>query len=181
MVSFLFLVWVIFELTPKKKQSLYCLICTMSPKVENHFLCVCVLYLGLNSGPQKHLSMCKHIFYVWYFSFLFFIFLYRNLNSRPTSWATPPVLHCDGFFWKRVFNYLPMLAWTAILLMSSSWVARITSVSHWHPAYVGYFKDKVLKTIFWSLHRNLVLMISTSWIARIIGVSHNYPTHGFLS
>jgi hypothetical protein len=145
-------------------QSLYCLSCTMNPKVEN--LCVCVLYLDLNSGPQAYKartlpleSMCQHIFYVWYFFFSFFFLLYWSLNSRPTSWAIPPALLCEGFFWDRVLNYLPMLAWTAILLISASWVVRITSVSHGHPAYVGCF----FKIRSWKLFAGVCQDPWSSW------------------
>jgi hypothetical protein len=32
------------------------------------------------------------------FLFAFCFFPYWGLNSRPTPWATPPALFCDGFF-----------------------------------------------------------------------------------
>jgi hypothetical protein len=59
-----------------------------------------------------------------------FCFLqYWGLNSRPTLWVTPPALFCDGCFSDRVSQtiYLGWL-WTAVLLISASWVVRIAGV-----------------------------------------------------
>jgi hypothetical protein len=41
---------------------------------------------------------------------------------------------CGGFFQVRVLWILccPCWFWTAFLLISASWVARVTSMSHWH-------------------------------------------------
>jgi hypothetical protein len=59
---------------------------------------------------------------------------YWGLNSGP-PWATPPALFCDGIFRDRVsWTIYPSWLWTAILLISASWVARITGVSHQCPA-----------------------------------------------
>jgi hypothetical protein len=56
------------------------------------------------------------------------------LNSGPSLWATPSALFCDGFFWDRVsWTICPSWLRTLILLISASWVARITGVSHWCP------------------------------------------------
>jgi hypothetical protein len=43
---------------------------------------------------------------------------------------------CDGYFWDRVlWTICPgKIVQTVILLISASWVARITGVSHQHPA-----------------------------------------------
>jgi hypothetical protein len=39
---------------------------------------------------------------------------------------------CEGYFWDRVSRTVcPGWLWTMILLISVSWVARITGVSHW--------------------------------------------------
>jgi hypothetical protein len=58
-----------------------------------------------------------------------FFLWYGGVNSGSTPWATLPVLFCEGFFcpgWLRI----------VILLISGSWVARITGVSHQLPAYL---------------------------------------------
>jgi hypothetical protein len=62
------------------------------------------------------------IFFLWYW----------GLNSGPTPWATHQPFFCDGYFQDR-FSWTICLGWlwTAILLISASWVARITDVSHW--------------------------------------------------
>jgi hypothetical protein len=53
------------------------------------------------------------------------------LNSRPSSWATPPALFLWRVFQDRVSPTIcPGCLWTTILLISTFWVARITRVSH---------------------------------------------------
>jgi hypothetical protein len=65
---------------------------------------------------------------------------YWGLNSGLTSWATSPAVFCDGFFRDRV-SWTFCLGWlrTEVLLISASWVARITGVSHRHwPSILNY-------------------------------------------
>jgi hypothetical protein len=65
----------------------------------------------------------------------FFFLWYWGLNVGPTPWVTPSALFCDGFFCDRVsWTICPGWLRTAILLISASWVARITGVSHCCPA-----------------------------------------------
>jgi hypothetical protein len=59
---------------------------------------------------------------------------FRDLNSGPTPWATPPDLLSDGYFRGRVLTICPGWLQTTILLVSTSWVARIIGVSHQYPA-----------------------------------------------
>jgi hypothetical protein len=50
------------------------------------------------------------------------------------TWATLPALFCLGYFWDRVsWTICPDWLQTVILLISASWVARITNMSlqHW--------------------------------------------------
>jgi hypothetical protein len=62
--------------------------------------------------------------------FFFFFLLYWGLNSGLTLWATPPALFGEELFWDRVSqNYMPGWLWITILLISASWVARITGMS----------------------------------------------------
>jgi hypothetical protein len=66
---------------------------------------------------------------------MIFFLRYWNLNSGPTPWTTPsPFLW--WFFLKDSVSRTICLGWlrTVILLITASWVARITGVSHWHPA-----------------------------------------------
>jgi hypothetical protein len=57
--------------------------------------------------------------------------LYWGLNSGTTPWATPPALFYDGSFWDRVSQTIcPGWSQTEILLISASWVVRITGLSH---------------------------------------------------
>jgi hypothetical protein len=62
------------------------------------------------------------------------------LNSEPSSWATPPAHFWDRFFWDRVSWTISLgWLWTAILLISASWVAKIIWVSHQCPAHFFVF------------------------------------------
>jgi hypothetical protein len=66
-------------------------------------------------------------------SLTFFFLQYWGLNSGPSPWATPPTLFfCEGFF-KIVSHRTLCPGWlrTANFLISASWVAKITGVSHW--------------------------------------------------
>jgi hypothetical protein len=65
------------------------------------------------------------------------LYLLGLLSRCSTSWATPPALFCIGVF-EIGFCKLFASGWlrTAILLISASWVARITGMSHWHLASV---------------------------------------------
>jgi hypothetical protein len=67
---------------------------------------------------------------------------YWGLNSGPSPWATPPVLF---LFFKIGSHGTTCLSWlwTDSLLVSASWVARITCVSHQYPVLV-YFLRKDL-------------------------------------
>jgi hypothetical protein len=60
-----------------------------------------------------------------------FFFLFWDLNWGPSPWATPPAHFCEGFF-KIGSHGTICLGWlqTAILLISASWVVRITGLSH---------------------------------------------------
>jgi hypothetical protein len=73
------------------------------------------LYL-LNSWNYKHELPCPTSFFLSFF---------------------PPALFCVGYFWERVSPSI-CLGWpqTAILLISASWVVRITG---WHPALWSIF------------------------------------------
>jgi hypothetical protein len=74
--------------------------------------------------------------YIGYFSdrvslSLFLFFLVRGLELRTYILTNPPALYCEGFFQDRVSRTI-CLGWlgTVILLISTSWVAKITGVSH---------------------------------------------------
>jgi hypothetical protein len=73
--------------------------------------------------------------------FLFIYFAVLGLNLGPSPWATPPspLLFCAGFFWDRILQTI-CLGWlqTMILLISASWVGRMTGVSYHSPAYFWY-------------------------------------------
>jgi hypothetical protein len=74
-------------------------------------------------------------------TFFFFFSRYWGLNSGPSPWATTPAqFFVIGFFWDRVSQTVcPDWLQTEILLISASWVARITGVSHQCPALFIYF------------------------------------------
>jgi hypothetical protein len=76
----------------------------------------------------------------WVNEFFFVCVCYWGLNSGPSPWATPPALFLWRVFWDRVlWTICPGWPRTVILLISASWVARITGMSHWHLAYECIF------------------------------------------
>jgi hypothetical protein len=85
------------------------------------------------------------LFYSFCLWFLFFFFLrFWGLNSEPTPWATPPALFVKGFFKIGSLELFAQLA--LVLLMSSSWVARIIariSNARLIPLYNSSFWPKI--------------------------------------
>jgi hypothetical protein len=54
--------------------------------------------------------------------------------------STSPVFH-EGFFEIGSHGTIcPYWLWTTILLITTSWVARIIGMSHWHLAVVAFLK-----------------------------------------
>jgi hypothetical protein len=98
-------------------------------------------------------SACLYIYIWWHW----------GLNSGPTPWASPPALFSDGLFWDRVL-WTICLGWvrTAVLLISASWVARITGVSHriW-----PFF----LFSIFWLVPNFLPDMTEINYVIELKG------------
>jgi hypothetical protein len=65
---------------------------------------------------------------------LLFAVLGFELRAFSLSHSTSPFF-CDGCLQDRVsWTVCPGWLWTMILLISASWVARITDMSHKHPA-----------------------------------------------
>jgi hypothetical protein len=93
--------------------------------------------------PTQWSSLLLNLDYIPLFFLLFFLW-YWGLNSGPTPWATPPALVCEGFFWDRVsWTICPGWLQTTILLISAFWVARLTDISHWYLASLGFYKPPV--------------------------------------
>jgi hypothetical protein len=102
-----------------------------------------------------------------FFFVLFCFWQYLSLNSRlhleplhqPFLWWV--------FFKTQIDNYLGWL-WTAILLTSASWVARIISVSHWHLAthllIVLELEFELIKTIFKRVYQTAYLKFHTKLV-----------------
>jgi hypothetical protein len=69
---------------------------------------------------------------------------YWGLNLGPTPWTTLPTFFFVMGFLEKGSHRTVCLAWlpTEMLLISASWVARITGVSYWHPAFFFFFSFK---------------------------------------
>jgi hypothetical protein len=82
----------------------------------------------------------------------------------PTGWATPPTLFCDSFYWDRVSRTI-CLGWlqTGILLISASWVARITGVSHWCPALHKFLKEVCSSCLHFLVSDPLLSLLQSSF------------------
>jgi hypothetical protein len=72
-------------------------------------------------------------FYLFVYLFIYLAVLGLKLRAFTLSHFASP--SCDGCFWNRVSQTICQ-GWlqTAILLISASWIARITGMSHWYPA-----------------------------------------------
>jgi hypothetical protein len=73
-------------------------------------------------------------------TFFSFFLWYWGLNSGPSPWATPLAL----FLWRVFRDRIPQLfcsgwLWTATLLISAFWVARIKGMGHWCPTQDHFF------------------------------------------
>jgi hypothetical protein len=71
-----------------------------------------------------------------FFSFLVVLGFELRASHLPDrwsiTWATPLALFCVVYFQDRILLTISLgWLWTSILLISASWVARITGVSHW--------------------------------------------------
>jgi hypothetical protein len=82
------------------------------------------------------LCVCECLSVLTFWHFYLFIFLQCwGLNWGSSPWATPPAHFCFEYFRDRVsWAICPGWLWNTILLISASWVARITGVSYQHPA-----------------------------------------------
>jgi hypothetical protein len=80
------------------------------------------------------------VIFLLQFTTFFFFFLVLGFELR--AYTTP-------FLWQvfsrqSLSNYL--LGWfqTTIILISTSWVARITGMCHWHPTLHNFLKTEIL-------------------------------------
>jgi hypothetical protein len=89
------------------------------------FLLLCVLLI-----EKCHIQSLQCLDYLEFFSF----FAVLGLELRVFSLSHSASPFCDGYFRDTILwtIYLGWL-WTTILLISASWVARITGMSHWLP------------------------------------------------
>jgi hypothetical protein len=79
---------------------------------------------------------------------------YLCLNSGPhaTTWATPPAPSCDGIFQDMASQAIcPGWLWTTVLLISASWVARITGARHWRPTFLYFIKAMIALSLYLTL------------------------------
>jgi hypothetical protein len=84
--------------------------------------------------------------YVLFLSFFFLLSVLEFelrvsclLGRRSTTWVAPPAHFCDGLIWDRVSQTIsPDWFQTRIFLISASWVARITGLSHRYLLYVSF-------------------------------------------
>jgi hypothetical protein len=80
-----------------------------------------------------------------------------------------------GFF--KMVNYLPRgWLWTVILLISASWVARITGVSHWAWLLFFFF---FLSFFFFETSSPYVVQDSSASTSRMLGLQMCTTTPSF--
>jgi hypothetical protein len=102
--------------------------------------------------------------------------------ARQVLLPLEPLRHpffCDGFFPDRVL-WTIYLCWfrTAILLISASWVARITGRSHWHLKTLLYcraVKKKASGLKVWLKWQSAYLTRTGPQFKKILWHCHNEP------
>jgi hypothetical protein len=111
----------------------------------------------LDAPPGWHLGYKDHISQSpWVQSFFFSFFFFCGRGAWTQGLHFEPLhqpLFCDGCFPDRVSQAICLgWLWTAILLLSASWVARITGVSHQCPK-VGRWsgEQKVFGPRLWTV------------------------------
>jgi hypothetical protein len=96
-----------------------------------------------------------------------------ELELRAYTLKLHQPLFVKGFFQDRVLQTVCTgWLWTTILLISTSWIARITGLSHWCPAHqpffvVGFLEIGSQKLFAWIGFEQWSSW-SASWVARIM-------------
>jgi hypothetical protein len=110
-----------------------------------------VLFRHLNfflwKVPFTLLRSLAH-FFIWSLIYLFFMVLGIEQKASNLSHSTIPFLMM-GLFQERVSRTI--CHWwlgTTLLLISASWLAKITGMSHWHPVGIHFLGSLV----FWALY-----------------------------
>jgi hypothetical protein len=104
-----------------------------------HFLANDIISLWWKKTLKAWMNILSNSLPLYLFIYLFIYFCDTGAWTQgPSPWATPPAqFFVIGFFWDRVsWTIYPGWLWTVILLISASWVARITGVSHWCLAFL---------------------------------------------
>jgi hypothetical protein len=90
------------------------------------------------SGIERMLMRSGTMTHAFFFFSSFFAVLGLELRAYTLCHSTSSF--CDGLFWDRVLQTICLgCLRTVILLISASWVARITGVSHLRPAKFSFF------------------------------------------
>jgi hypothetical protein len=93
------------------------------------------------------------LFYNYIMCLSFFVCLFCSTGAWTQGLHFEPFCQpfvAKGFFQDRVSqNYLSWLPSNCILLISASWVARITGMSHWCPAMLPIFVFNVYSIFIW--------------------------------
>jgi hypothetical protein len=96
-----------------------------------------------------------------------------GLNSEPLPWATPTAPFCEVFFCDKVWQTVCLdWLWTVILLISASWVARITGVSHQHSALTAIFISKYIN--YSERHTNISNWLYTCFFFLLMSLYASY-------
>jgi hypothetical protein len=98
-------------------------------------------FLTLPSSPPSAYCICSlHLDHI---SFFFLVVVVQRFELRTshllcrlstTCYSTSPFLCCDGYFRDRSSWTICPGWFRTVILLISAWVARITGVSHQHPA-----------------------------------------------
>jgi hypothetical protein len=93
--------------------------------------------------PQVHLTLAVRTSLIYSSIHLFIYFDNTGVWTQGLHLELlhQPYFFFNGCFWDRVSQTIcPGWLWIAILLISASWVAGITDVSHWCPAGLWFLR-----------------------------------------
>jgi hypothetical protein len=114
----------------------------------------------VTSHIQQHLLLSQKSRHCFCFSGGTGVWIYCLRIARLVFLLLEPLhqpLYYDGFFQARILRTIfPGCLWTMILLISATWVGRITGVSHRHPGWT------------------LFLFVFSLWLMTLNTFSHSY-------
>jgi hypothetical protein len=131
---------------------------THKNKIKHGAFQTCVKEIKwISNSKKERIRVIDSFLLLFFLTVLGFEITASCLLGRPfTTWTTPPALLCFGCLRDRVERTIcPGWLLPKILLMCTSWVARITGMSHQYPPLFFYMSMLISK---FEINTNLTLV-----------------------